>query len=110
MLSVRRSTHNPPRPIIRSPSTGSRCFVYAATIVRHLDYTAPNDFADSRASWRVRINPSGYPPGLAPLKPRDFLRTLVRAVLPRGERVVLDPFAGAGSPLANLPSRITTAS
>ncbi len=103
MLSVRRSIHNPPRPIIRSPSTGSRCFVYAATIVRRLDYRAPNDFADSRASWRVRINPPGYPPGLAPhpsLKPQAFLRTLVRAVLPRGEGVVLDPFAGAGSTLA----------
>ena len=103
MVSVRRSIHNPPRPIIRSPSTRSRCFVYAATIVRCLDYTAPNDFAVSRASWTAPINPPGYPPGLAPhpsLKPQAFLRTLVRAVLPLGEGVVLDPFAGAGSTLA----------
>lgn len=34
------------------------------------------------------------------LKPQAFLRQLVRAVLPCGEGVVLDPFAGAGSTLA----------
>jgi site-specific DNA-methyltransferase (adenine-specific) len=41
--------------------------------------------------------------GLAPhpsLKPQAFLRQVVRAVLPLGEGVVLDPFAGAGSTLA----------
>ena len=31
---------------------------------------------------------------------RDFLRTLVRGVLPLGEGMVLDPFCGAGSTLA----------
>jgi len=34
------------------------------------------------------------------LKPQRFLRQLVRAVLPFGEGVVLDPFAGSGSTLA----------
>ena len=34
------------------------------------------------------------------LKPQAFLRQLVRGVLPLGEGVVLDPFAGAGSTLA----------
>lgn len=34
------------------------------------------------------------------LKPQAFLRKLVRAVLPLGEGIVLDPFAGAGSTLA----------
>jgi DNA modification methylase len=34
------------------------------------------------------------------LKPQEFLRQLVRAVLPTGEGVVLDPFAGSGSTLA----------
>jgi site-specific DNA-methyltransferase (adenine-specific) len=34
------------------------------------------------------------------LKPQEFLRKLVRAVLPLGEGVVLDPFAGSGSTLA----------
>jgi len=41
--------------------------------------------------------------GLAPhpsLKPQAFLRKIVRAVLPLGRGVVLDPFAGAGSTLA----------
>ena len=34
------------------------------------------------------------------LKPQSFLRQLVRSVLPLGEGIVLDPFAGAGSTLA----------
>jgi DNA modification methylase len=34
------------------------------------------------------------------LKPQDFLRALVRGVLPLGEGIVLDPFAGSGSTLA----------
>jgi len=34
------------------------------------------------------------------LKPQAFLRQVVRAVLPLGEGIVLDPFAGAGSTLA----------
>ena len=34
------------------------------------------------------------------LKPQAFLRTLVRGVLPLGEGVVLDTFAGSGSTLA----------
>ena len=34
------------------------------------------------------------------LKPQAFLRQLVRSVLPLGEGVVVDPFAGAGSTLA----------
>ncbi|MFI5014748.1 MAG: DNA-methyltransferase [Hyphomicrobiales bacterium] len=34
------------------------------------------------------------------LKPQAFLRALVRAVLPLGKGVILDPFAGSGSTLA----------
>lgn len=34
------------------------------------------------------------------LKPQEFLRQVVRAVLPLGEGTVLDPFAGSGSTLA----------
>lgn len=34
------------------------------------------------------------------LKPQAFLRQVVRAVLPLGDGVVLDPFAGSGSTLA----------
>jgi site-specific DNA-methyltransferase (adenine-specific) len=34
------------------------------------------------------------------LKPQEFLRIVVRGVLPLGEGVVVDPFAGAGSTLA----------
>lgn len=34
------------------------------------------------------------------LKPQEFLRRIVRAMLPLGEGVILDPFAGSGSTLA----------
>ena len=34
------------------------------------------------------------------LKPQQFLRHLVRATLPLGEGIILDPFAGSGSTLA----------
>jgi site-specific DNA-methyltransferase (adenine-specific) len=34
------------------------------------------------------------------LKPQAFLRQVVRAALPLGAGIVLDPFAGAGSTLA----------
>ncbi len=34
------------------------------------------------------------------LKPQAFLRQVVRAILPVGEGVILDPFAGAGSTIA----------
>lgn len=34
------------------------------------------------------------------LKPQEFLRTVVKAVLPLGRGLVLDPFAGSGSTLA----------
>lgn len=34
------------------------------------------------------------------LKPQRFLRQVVRAVLPLGKGIVLDPFAGSGSTLA----------
>ncbi len=34
------------------------------------------------------------------LKPQAFLRQVVRAILPLGEGVILDPFAGAGSTMA----------
>ena len=52
----------------------------------------------------VRSAPAREPERrLAPhpsLKPQRFLRTLVRGVLPLGEGVILDPFAGSGSTLA----------
>ena len=52
----------------------------------------------------IRSAPTGKRErGIAPhpsLKPQAFLRQLVRSVLPLGEGVVVDPFAGAGSTLA----------
>jgi site-specific DNA-methyltransferase (adenine-specific) len=46
----------------------------------------------SLAERRIANHPS--------LKPQAFLRPVVRAMLPLGEGVVLDPFAGSGSTLA----------
>lgn len=46
----------------------------------------------SRAERAVAAHPS--------LKPQAFLRQVVRAILPLGTGVVLDPFAGSGSTLA----------
>lgn len=45
-----------------------------------------------RAERQIAPHPS--------LKPQSFLRHLVKAVLPLGEGVILDPFAGSGSALA----------
>lgn len=46
----------------------------------------------SRQERRIAPHPS--------LKPQGFLRSVVRAALPLGEGVILDPFAGSGSTLA----------
>lgn len=52
----------------------------------------------------IRSNPTSKAErAIAPhpsLKPQDFLRQVVRASLPLGEGIVLDPFAGSGSTLA----------
>lgn len=45
-----------------------------------------------RAERQIAAHPS--------LKPQAFLRTVVRAALPLGKGVILDPFAGSGSTLA----------
>ena len=45
-----------------------------------------------RAERRIAAHPS--------LKPQAFLRAVVRAALPLGKGVILDPFAGSGSTLA----------
>jgi len=56
-------------------------------------------FADVIASHPTRgTERSGAPH--PSLKPQSFLRQIVRAVLPFGEGIVLDPFAGSGSTLA----------
>lgn len=56
-------------------------------------------FGDVIVSAPTRANERRIAPHPS-LKPQAFLRQLVRAVLPLGEGVVLDPFAGAGSTLA----------
>ncbi len=56
-------------------------------------------FGDVIASAPTRKNEKSIAPHPS-LKPQAFMRQLVRAALPLGEGVILDPFAGAGSTLA----------
>jgi len=56
-------------------------------------------FGDVIASAPTRTKERACAPHPS-LKPQDFLRKLVRGVLPLGEGVVVDTFAGAGSTLA----------
>ena len=56
-------------------------------------------FGDVIASSPTRAGERAIAPHPS-LKPQAFMRQIVRAVLPLGEGVVLDPFAGGGSTLA----------
>ncbi len=56
-------------------------------------------FGDVIASSPTRASERRMAPHPS-LKPQAFLRQIVRAVLPLGEGIILDPFAGAGSTLA----------
>jgi len=56
-------------------------------------------FGDVIQSAPTRTNERALAPHPS-LKPQAFLRQVVRGVLPLGEGIVLDPFAGAGSTLA----------
>lgn len=65
-------------------------------------FRRPSDdrpFGDVVSSAPTRKNERDLAPHPS-LKPQAFLRKLVRAVLPLGRGVILDPFAGAGSTLA----------
>ena len=65
-------------------------------------FRRPSDqspFGDVIRSAPTRKNEKALAPHPS-LKPQAFLRHLVRGVLPLGEGVVVDPFAGAGSTLA----------
>jgi DNA modification methylase len=54
------------------------------------------DVIPSRPTTKAERNLAPHPS----LKPQDLMRKIVRAALPLGEGVVLDPFAGSGSTLA----------
>tara|TARA_B100000929_G_scaffold126892_1_gene100578 strand:+ start:8641 stop:8973 length:333 start_codon:yes stop_codon:yes gene_type:complete len=54
------------------------------------------DVIESRPTRPVERRLASHPS----LKPQAFLRKVVRSILPLGEGVVLDPFAGSGSTLA----------
>jgi site-specific DNA-methyltransferase (adenine-specific) len=56
-------------------------------------------FGDVIASSPTRSSERAIAPHPS-LKPQAFMRQVVRAVLPLGQGIVLDPFAGAGSTLA----------
>lgn len=61
--------------------------------------SADRPFGDVIASRPARPSERSLAPHPS-LKPQHFLRQVVRAVLPLGTGVVLDPFAGSGSTLA----------
>ena len=61
--------------------------------------SAKKPFGDVVESAPTRKNERKLAPHPS-LKPQAFLRQLVRGVLPLGEGIILDPFAGAGSTLA----------
>lgn len=61
--------------------------------------SADRPFGDVIESAPTRAQERKHAPHPS-LKPQAFLRKLVRGVLPLGEGVVLDPFAGSGSTLA----------
>jgi site-specific DNA-methyltransferase (adenine-specific) len=61
--------------------------------------SAEQPFGDVIASSPTRPAERALAPHPS-LKPQAFMRQIVRAVLPLGEGVVLDPFAGSGSTLA----------
>ena len=61
--------------------------------------SAGRPFGDVIESAPTRASERKHAPHPS-LKPQAFLRQLVRGVLPLGEGVVLDPFAGAASTLA----------
>jgi site-specific DNA-methyltransferase (adenine-specific) len=56
-------------------------------------------FGDVINSSPTRSNERSLAPHPS-LKPQGFLRQIIRGVLPLGDGVILDPFAGAGSTLA----------
>lgn len=61
--------------------------------------SAERPFGDVIASYPTRAAERRLAPHPS-LKPQQFLRQVVRAVLPLGQGIVLDPFAGSGSTLA----------
>lgn len=61
--------------------------------------SAERPFGDVIQSTPTRSSERAIAPHPS-LKPQAFLRQLVRGILPLGEGVVLDPFAGSGSTLA----------
>jgi DNA modification methylase len=61
--------------------------------------SADKPFGDVIQSAPTRKNERALAPHPS-LKPQAFLRQVIRGVLPLGEGVILDPFAGAGSTLA----------
>lgn len=73
---------------LRTWKTGGLRRISASMPFRDLIASSPT----RRAEHQIAPHPS--------LKPQQFLRQLVRAALPCGEGVVLDPFMGSGSTIA----------
>jgi site-specific DNA-methyltransferase (adenine-specific) len=80
-----------------APTVAENLRRYGTGGLRRISAQQPfGDVIPSRPAGRAERRLAAHPS----LKPQEFLRRLVRAALPLGEGVVLDPFAGSGSTLA----------
>lgn len=99
-VSVMPRSQFEPWVVLRRPIEGrvqDNLRKYKTGGFRRLSKDQPfGDVIPSRPTTKAERNLAPHPS----LKPQDLMRKIVRASLPLGEGVVLDPFAGSGSTLA----------
>lgn len=89
-----------PWVLFRKPTDGTVAHNLRVWKTGALRRTSPEQpFGDVIRSGPTRASERKIAPHPS-LKPQAFLRQVVRAILPLGEGIVLDPFAGSGSTLA----------
>lgn len=99
-VSVMPKSQHEPWVLFRKPLEGrvqDNLRIWKTGGLRRISQDKP--FGDVIPSHPTRRNERELAPHPS-LKPQAFLREVVRAILPLGEGVVLDPFAGSGSSLA----------
>ena len=99
-VSVMPKSQHEPWVLFRKPLEGrvqDNLRTWKTGGLRRISEERPfGDVIPSRPTQRKERELAPHPS----LKPQSFLREVVRAILPLGEGVVLDPFAGSGSTLA----------
>jgi len=99
-VSVMPKSQHEPWVLFRKPLEGrvqDNLRVWKTGGLRRISKDRP--FGDVIASHPTHTSERDLAPHPS-LKPQAFLRQIVRAILPLGEGVLLDPFAGSGSTLA----------